>query len=67
VTSKGGGFLRRVSREGRREDEVVRTKFIAAIAFAISIACSLFNVMAGDSPRLSGSVLVGARAIGGWH
>lgn len=59
MTSEGGGFLRRVSGEGRREDEVVGTKFMA-----ISIACSSFNVAAGDSPGLSGGALVGARAIG---
>jgi hypothetical protein len=41
--------------------------FMAAIASAISIACSSFNVTTGDRPGLSGGVLVGGRDIGGWY
>jgi hypothetical protein len=41
--------------------------FMAAIAFAISVACSSFNVTTGDRPGLSGGVLVAGRDIGGWH
>lgn len=39
---------------------------MAAIAFSISIACSLFNVTTGDRPGPSGGVLV-AGNVGRWH
>jgi len=45
----------------------VGTNFIAATAFAISIACSSFSVVALGRPGLSGGVLVGGRDTGGWH
>jgi hypothetical protein len=41
--------------------------FMAAIASRISVTWSSFNVTTGDKPGLSGGVVVGARAIGGWH
>jgi hypothetical protein len=67
VTSEGGGFPRRDPEEGRREDEVVGTKLMVAIAFAISIACSSFNVRPGDRLGLSGGVFDAGRDIGGWY
>lgn len=40
---------------------------MAAIAFAISVACSSFNVTIGNRPRLSDGLLLAGRDIGGWH